>query len=216
VIGMKKMFACAWMALLLTACASTGISESQKPSPDKGVVFASVLFSGTYSENSILIRPVGDARVIRIGLGEPSILIPVLPKGDFADIGYDKMGKKGAVLAEELPPGDYEVFDWRVKTSSRTIASLRQFSIPFKVEAGKAVYLGSYSFTHRGYMIGDVKVVAEDLLARDAAIFDGKFQGYKDMEKKNFAPAEVQTGLGKGAAFGRDMPALPLMIPAHK
>jgi len=211
---MKKLWALLFVASL-PACTTTGISESKTPSPGKGVVFASVLFSGSYSENSILIRKVGEADVTRMGLGEAVILVPVFPKSDFADIGYDSMGKKGAVLAEELAPGDYEVFDWRVRTGSRTLIARRHFSIPFTVVQGQATYLGSYKFTHRGYGINTVKVEAENLLDRDAAIFDGKFKEYKSMDKKSSAPADPLSNLGSGPSVSDQMP-MPLFLPTPR
>lgn len=211
---MKKIWSLV-LATLLSGCTTTGISESKMPSPDKGVVFASVLFSGSYSENSILIRKIGEADVTRMGLGESMILVPVFPKSDFADMGYDRMGKKGAVLAEELDPGDYEVFDWRVRGGSRTLVPRKSFSIPFTVVKGQATYLGSYHFTHRGYMIDSVKVDAANLLERDATIFDGKFKEYKNMEKKNAAPPEPIPQLGGSAAVS-DRILVPLILPTPR
>lgn len=207
-----------WILLfmaLLSGCTTTGISESKSPSPDKGVVFASVLFSGSYSENSILIRKVGEADVIRMGLGEAMILVPVFPKSDFADIGYDSMGKKGAVLAEELEPGNYEVFNWRVRGGYRKLVASKSFSIPFTVVKGQATYLGSYHFTHRGYMIDSAKVDADNLLERDTAIFDRKFVGYKGLEKKNAAPPEPLAKLGGHATVSEQIP-MPVMTPAPR
>ena len=201
--------------VLLSGCTTTGISESKTPAPDKGVVFASILFSGSYSQNSIYIRKVGEADVIRMGLGESMILVPIFPKGDFADLGYDRMGKKGAVLAEELPPGDYEIFDWSVRSGYRTISPMKAFSMPFTVVQGRATYLGSYHFTHRGYMISSVKVSVENLLERDGAVFDGKFKEYKAMEKLVHAPAEALFNLGVGSSASTQMP-IPVIVPAPR
>ncbi|RZI83285.1 MAG: hypothetical protein EOP38_13145 [Rubrivivax sp.] len=200
------------LLVLLSGCTSTGISQSSKPKPDQGLVFASVLFAGTYSENSIYIRKIGEAEFVRMGLGEAMILVPVFPKSDFEDLGYDKLGKKGAVLAEALPPGDYEVFDWRVVAGSRTLRARKPFSIPFTVVQGKVAYIGSYHFTHQGYLVGSVTANAKDLFERDAKIFDSKFKDYQPLEKQNQAPAEAMLNLGGGSTSVMNLP-MPIFVP---
>jgi hypothetical protein len=201
--------------LFLAGCTSTGISESKVPSPGKGVVFASVLFSGSYSENSIFIRKVGEADVVRMGLGEAMILLPIFPTGDFADIGYNSMGKKGAVLAEELAPGDYEVFDWSVRAGYRTVSAKQSFSIPFTVVRGQASYLGSYTLTHLGRRNNSVSASVESLLERDARIFDSKFKEYKAMQKTAYGPAEALHNLGNGSSVSDRIP-MPLILPVPR
>lgn len=54
--------------------------------------------------------------------------------------GFQGIGT-ARLFAVELPAGNYEFFDWRLKYHS-SLGSGQLFSLPFKVEAGKVHYLG--------------------------------------------------------------------------
>jgi hypothetical protein len=67
----------------------------------------------------------------------------VTPKRD-----YDDGAENGVVLLASLPAGRYELYDFEVFLTTgmfeKSFFSKQDFSIPFEVKPGRAVYLGNY------------------------------------------------------------------------
>lgn len=94
--------------------------------------------------------------------GRFRIYIPDLSKDTF-DVRNEKY--EGFVTILRLPPGKYEIYNFEVSIASplgsTRFSSREDFSIPFEVQSGRAVYIGSYDSTPTyGKSIFGVDVVA--------------------------------------------------------
>ncbi|HNB05698.1 MAG TPA: hypothetical protein PKV97_07190 [Thauera aminoaromatica] len=82
----------------------------------------------------------------------------------------------GRLAAMRLPPGDYELYAWKVVEPNRyggnEFTPKRVFSYPFKVEAGRATYLGNLDL--RMSEQDTYKLSVDDKAARDLALLSKK------------------------------------------
>ncbi|ESQ92984.1 hypothetical protein ABAC460_01665 [Asticcacaulis sp. AC460] len=65
------------------------------------------------------------------------------------DIDYSDNGS-GFVVIRKLPPGQYEIYDYAINGMTMTLATITwssktPLSIPFKIEPGKATYIGNFA-----------------------------------------------------------------------
>lgn len=81
---------------------------------------------------------------------------------------YDNPRESGAVLVTPLAPGQYELFDFEAYAHTgggvikfRSVAPL---SIPFRVETGRAVYLGNYQANDIGAKVRDGYLIPAGVL----------------------------------------------------
>ena len=188
-------------SLALAGCGTTsGISErySLDRNPGDGIAYASILYDGWDVDNSIYIRRVGGAgptAVMSFG-GDASAMIPANPSHDFSAYGYDSYGHSGAVVAEALPPGDYEVYAWSIGVGS---GAVKDFEVPFTVKAGEATYIGSYAFVHStaGMNVRGGGGTLLDQFDRDKAVFRHKFPGLWGLAETD-AVAKLTTPMDLG------------------
>jgi hypothetical protein len=162
-------------ALLVAACATPNVSQDYRlnPSSNDGVVMGSVTYSGRYSGYSVEFRQVPTGQTGRFQTGESVALIPQVPKGDFGSAA-----PRGTVFAAALAAGDYEIYEWKVGSGYANVRSTAPFSIRFKVEPGKLVYLGNFHFTQTsgmGLMVTGAMLSYAEKHERDIAAFKAKF-----------------------------------------
>lgn len=141
---MKKLFSLALLSLVLTGCASTKTIKYDYALNQKsgnGVLISSVSYKGSYSGYSVYYHGMDNQIRGEIQFGEGVALIPIPPKGDFSHLN-----RKGEVFAVELPAGNYKVWRWGVHSGYAHIKPANPISIEFKVESGKATYLGNFDF----------------------------------------------------------------------
>lgn len=183
-------------------CATSGLSSQEKfdEKSKQGIVFAAILYEGTYSANTIFVRSM-DGRVRKtMRFGEAVLAWPVPPDGDYVDHGFASFSRKGGLIAEEFPPGNYEVYAWIVSGSGPSVKSAEPFSIRFTVEPGVATYIGAYQFKHQrtALMVSGASMSVDDEFERDEQVFRKKFI--------NMQPLSVKNGI---ARYFRVMPASP-------
>ena len=53
--------------------------------------------------------------------------------------------ESGFVIIKKLPPGQYEIYNYEIRGTPMTWSSKTPFSIPFKIESGKATYIGNFA-----------------------------------------------------------------------
>jgi hypothetical protein len=141
-VGAAAAAAC---ALLLAGCETPNVEKTYMLSSagGKGVAVGSITSSGLLTEYQLLYRKRG-------GGGE----------------GYFRLQSNvealnAALIVAELPAGDYEIYDWvmtwPVYYGHIDILPAAPFSIPFRVEPGRAIYFGSCEFAPRiGRRFGNI------------------------------------------------------------
>lgn len=181
-----------FFVLVLTGCSGSGFIHPWQfdnlPPEKTGVVFVSLVSTTDWSFGTsygLDIRQIGDKpaqAVLR------SIRSEV--EGDFRERGVE-----GEVVLLRLLPGNYEIFDAHViRTGASPYATISiryhnkgPFSYRFRVEAGKATYLGAYVFssTRPSVMLGGLinassglAVRVADQLGRDWDILEKKGHKY--------------------------------------
>ncbi|KTF09778.1 hypothetical protein ATS76_11120 [Pseudoalteromonas sp. 10-33] len=115
-----------------------------------------------------------------IQFGEGVALLPIPPKGDFSHLN-----RKGEVFAVELPAGKYRIWRWGVNSGYAHIKPVNPIAIEFKVEPGKATYLGNFDFVQTdsmGLTVTGVKVNYSDQSQVDLDIVSKK---YPALDAKN-------------------------------
>lgn len=138
-------------AVLLSACASAPPPiPTNYAGPDAGQVLVGIgAAKGTnYSSYSFYFRRADAAP--QADVKQASGRFIYLQSNIFSSQkrDYDSAQENGVVLLSSLPPGKYEIHNFNIHLNAGTtqlnFGSKSDFSIPFEVQAGKAVYLGNY------------------------------------------------------------------------
>jgi hypothetical protein len=131
--------------LLLAGCETPNVETSYMLSSagDKGVAVGSIASSGLLAEYQLLYRKRGGGgqRYFKLQSNDSTL--------------------NAALIVAELPADDYEIFKWVMTwpdVSGHTdILPVAPFSIPFRVEPGRALYFGSCEFAPRiGRRFGNI------------------------------------------------------------
>lgn len=167
--------------VLLAACATPNVEQDFRlnPASNEGVVAGSVTYSGRYSGYSVRYRHLPSGTSGKFETGQGVALIPYVPKGDFNDATL-----RGNVFAAALPAGDYEIFRWSVGSGAANVGPTVPFSIRFRVEPGKMVYLGNFHFTQTssmGLTVTGATVTYRESIDRDLPIMKAKFPAFADV-----------------------------------
>ena len=176
---MRILAAGVFVAVMLGGCATAGMPRdySLDQHPAKGVVFASILYNGWYSQESIYIRRTdGTGGQQSLSFGSWFYFWPFIDSGDFAAEGQSSIRHDGGVEALELEPGEYVLEEWKADRYDVFFPRDAQH-IRFTVKAGEATYLGSYVFDEKTELsdIRGAGAVLKDEFDRDRAIFVKKF-----------------------------------------
>ncbi|GAB3254432.1 hypothetical protein GCM10027296_22620 [Chitinimonas naiadis] len=170
-------------AVLLSGCATRNVSSSYTldPNGSKGIIVASVTYQGAYSGYGVFYRNMNASggRPALLEAGQGMMLIPIPEKSDFGSAA------KGKLIVAELMPGDYEVFDWRVSSGPATVTPRNKFSVRFKVEPGKAVYLGNFDFLQTarlGLTVTGAELSLRGEMERDLAVLRDKYPTLSDIQ----------------------------------
>ena len=199
---------------VLSACATPDVGSDYKlrTNSNEGVVAGSVTYNGRFSGYGVLYHQLPSGVSGRFETGQAMLIIPYIPKGDFDD---DEL--KGTVFASALPAGDYEIFAWHVGSGPVHVRSTAPFSIRFRVEPGKAVYLGNFHFTQTdsmGLTVTGAKLTYRDAAQRDLPMIKKKFPMFVDESIAYAAPPGInQDNLGEQFRTQID---LPVFIPVPR
>lgn len=151
--------------LLLSACATSGVDEDfVTPTAKEGLVWGSVTYKGSPATYRVHYRRA-DRKV------EGTFDYQNTRSRDFSS-----RESSGAVFAVPLAAGEYELYQWSVGSGPTIVSSAEPFSIRFKVEPGKSVYIGSFHFVQTAKLAAtDATVSYKDAFARDARVLRRKF-----------------------------------------
>jgi len=110
----------------------------------KGVIVVSLTRSGMQVISEMYVKARGMDNDYKFVVAISSLIT----LSDFAkcaiSIPEDKPCGRLAII--ELPEGEYEFYSWKGSGGNRRMWSKEEFSLRFKVIAGKAVYLGNLNF----------------------------------------------------------------------
>jgi len=97
----------------------------------------------------------------------------------------EEPGLRGQVFVIELPAGDYEFTSWGVSSGYATISPKQNFSIPFGLPEGTAIYAGNFHFERQsgfGATVTGVKVSHHNQTQRDLGIAKTKIPSLASMD----------------------------------
>jgi len=136
------------IATLFAACATTIPTEYAGPDAGQVVVGIGAAKGIKYDNYSLFFRSLDGA--VQSSDQRPTGRLIYYQDNRFVaqTRDYDTAAEDGVVLVASLPPGRYEVFNFQlakvVGTTFTTLRSRKDFSIPFEIKPGKAVYLGNF------------------------------------------------------------------------
>lgn len=171
-----------FITTILTACisptASVDKSFSLDPNSQNGLLVGSVKYKGLLSGYKVYFRGLNNNQTGYFEAGKGMLLIPILPPSDFSNIN-------GKLQVTELPAGDYEISRWSVSSGYANLSKTQPFSIRFKIEPGKATYIGSFLFSvteTAGLTVTGVKVDFEDRYSEDITVLKGKYPNLSNIK----------------------------------
>ena len=91
----------------------------------------------------------------------------------------------GFPFAIELPSGQYHITSWRLQSGLAYLMSSSPITIPFTLQPGSAIYLGSFHFQETDHMFCAPKaanVSIENQFTRDISILKKKFSIFNNIE----------------------------------
>ena len=210
---MYKFLSCTLCLILLTACKSTSNIKNDyklRANSSSGVLIASIEYVGKYSGYSVRLSDMPYTKSWSIQFGDGMALIPIPPKGDFSEYG-----SKGELFAIELKPGDYQIDGWNVFSGYATISPLSPISIKFRIEPGKATYIGNFTFTQTdslGLTVTGVSVSYSNKYERDKDVLTEKYPFLTvDEVMLGVSPEILIKGLGEDGNTSFDIPIM--LIP---
>ncbi len=135
---------------------------------------------------SLLARPVKGGEPVKIqgwGMGSSG----------YWSTYYDEV-EKGELVAFSLPAGEYEIYSFVATASAwggpRTVSPEKNFSFPFRVQAGETAYLGNLLVRFRGdsgvasARVGTVWIDGQRKIAFEPIVRDTRSRDFKEMESR--------------------------------
>lgn len=157
------------VAWVLTGCATFNVPSdySLAHNSNQGLVVMSL----THSVASVIVdyRPVAAGKP-----GAGSFMT-----GNMQD-PLDWTHPNGRLVVAELPPGQYELYQWRAEGMNVTYTS-KLFSIPFTIEAGKATYIGNL-FINMDETTAKYTLSVTDTSARDLPLLIRHYPNIKQTD----------------------------------
>lgn len=200
------------LILILSACAGPTASVKESyfldSKSNNGLLVGSIKYRGLLSGYKVYFKGIKNNQSGYFEAGKGILLIPILPKSDFRNIN-------GKLQVTELPPGEYEISHWGVASGYAHLKPTQPFSIKFKIEPGKATYIGSFVFTvtkKMGLTVTGVSVDFQEMYSEDVEVLRQKYP--------NLAETDIYLGLESGfhendiggrSSTSWDMP--PILIP---
>jgi hypothetical protein len=177
---------------------------------DNGVLLASVTYSGSFAEHSMLFRKIGSTEWKKLKIGAQHA---VMPPAMF-DWDIERPGLRGKVFAVELPAGAYEFGSWYVGSGVASTGPVNEFSVKFDIVPGHALYAGNFHFVKEAsiaVLFARFNVQLVDEFDRDAPLIRQKFSAL-DMSyvDNNVAQIEALARLGGG---GATQVVIPMPVP---
>lgn len=197
---------------VITGCATvnraidTNYSLSSKDGT--GLLIASVKYRGPVSGYKVYYKSVDENTNGSLEAGAGVMLIPIPPKSDFSTVN-------GKLEVQELPAGEYEINGWRVVSGYANVVPTTPFSIKFKIEPGKATYIGSFVFdvtNAMGLTVTGVTLAHKDSYQEDAKVLFVKYPNLNEFDVNiGLKVNSITEKLGAGNSTSIDIP--PVTYP---
>lgn len=187
--------------LLLAACNAVYTDVKTAPEANvgslggEGIVFLSMVVKDegliNYDGFNLSYRNVDTKKVGSLSLYSGMVATNVKV------LAFEDGKGKGDVRSLTLPAGNYEFYNYFVNTGVSEWRAMQDFSIPFTVAAGKAVYLGEVRMLRRFEKILGLKAHAggrfeiRDMSARDVPLFQSRF---KDVDPAAIVISPMRSG----------------------
>jgi hypothetical protein len=168
-VDMKpKILLVAVLSCILAGCATKDVSKDFSLSPDSksGLLIGSVKYHGRVAGFRVYFKGLNNEEKGYFEAGSNDVVAFFSMHYDFPDIG-------GKLQVTELIPGEYEINRWSVQNGVAHLSQTQPFSIKFKIEPGKATYIGSFIFTVTDTTLATVtgiKVDFADALDEDVEV----------------------------------------------
>lgn len=191
------------MMLFVTGCGMMPsvlmpVGQAMPAAPGQGVVIVSVTENGFFNTDATGVIPWHPQVWFRgVGAQERHSFPGYREAVQLTPISADIPNVLGKLAVLQLPAGDYDVSDWYVVQRdgivSNTYKPNQTFSMPFHVEAGKAIYLGdiAFKFLEGGNVFGvtalsGIELKVLDAFDRDVPLFKTLYPSLAEMpvEKK--------------------------------
>jgi len=195
------------LAWLLSACASPTASVSKSytlnSESENGLLVGSVKYRGLLSGYKVYFRGLNNNQSGYFEAGKGMMLIPIPPSSDFENA-------KGKLQVTELPAGEYIISQWGVTSGYANLSQTQPFTIKFKIESGKATYIGSFIFSvtnTMGLTVTGVRADFEDKYSEDIPVLRQKYPNLKDIPVfMGLEPQLVKKDIGGSSSTRWDMP----------
>jgi hypothetical protein len=183
----------------IAGCANVQSTYTLDPTKGNGLLVGTITYENFGGEYYVTARRTGDPKtVIRLSVGNPTLL-------PFAKIFDDDLKMRGDTFAVEAPAGEYSLGKWYIRKGQASYSSARELGVSFKVESGKATYLGNIHY------VGTDTVNLQEMAQRDLPILQARFQALKDSPVAfTLAQGTKLEGLG-GEATRKTI--IPIFIP---
>ena len=135
-----RLYLAALATALLSACANVSSDYKFDDKKAVGIVIGSITYESGLGLYRVVVTPENGDKTYFLQAGS----------GDwypFVKTTDEDLQAKGDTFAVELPAGKYVIKSWQVRQGARTANSSMPIGIPFSVEAGKAIYLGSFNWS---------------------------------------------------------------------
>jgi hypothetical protein len=182
------MILIAVMGWVVAGCATPDVPKNFSLSPDSktGLLIGSVKYRGPVAGYRVYFKGVSGEEKGYFETGSNDIVSFLHSRYDFPDVG-------GKLQVTELIPGEYEINRWSVEGGATHLNQTRPFSIKFKIEPGKATYIGSFMFTATRSLVNVVTGVKVDF----ADAFDEDVKVLRRLYP-NLAMTDVYRGVEPG------------------
>lgn len=207
-----KIILVAIASLILVGCATPDVSKDFSLSSDSktGLLIGSVKFQGPISGYRVYFKGLNNNEkgyFEAIGTDPISFLHP---RYDFPDVG-------GKIQVTELIPGEYEINSWSVDAGATHLSQTQPFSIKFKIEPGKATYIGSFMFTATRSLVDivtGVKVDFSDAFDEDVQVLHRLYPNLAMTDiYRGVEPGLKKENIGGASSLYIDLAAI--LLPAR-
>jgi hypothetical protein len=213
---MQRLLKIAIATFLISGCASQNIGPGYTldPKSKSGVVVGTITYTGGYAAFRLHITgETNESYKIEHGSSQSLNLVRAF-KGEEIN---SALQMRGSPFAVELPEGSYSIRSWEISQGAARVWSTQAPDISFKVEAGKAIYIGNFHFkeTNRfGRAITAASVSLQDQSARDLPAIAAAFPSLSAVPlSQSLTPGTNIKDIG-GQSGGKI--TIPIFIPVAR
>ena len=192
---------------LLASCANVSSDYKFDPQHPAGLVVGTITYESGLGSYRIIVVPTnpeksGAKKLYLLQAGD-SQWSPFSRKFD------DDLKRDGSTFAVEMPAGKYVIKAWEVGQGPRISKCTSSIDIPFEVEAGKAIYLGSFNWDEDWE-----NITLTNQSERDIPVLKSRFAVLKASPlTMSIAPNTKLEKLGGGYRYSYE---IPIFIPVGR